>query len=211
MLTYFIAWKLKPTIKLADIPPTINLIQDTPKKFNNWTLINTPNNVIVNPEQQTVINNIYSQTLSRTYKNHQNGSIIMLSIAYGEEQNDNKAVHFPEVCYPAQGLQISKKMNAVIKTPFKSINVNQLIANGNSRVEPITYWITIGQYQILNSKQAKFKQLAYGLKGQIPDGVLVRVSSIDQNIEKAYAEQQLFINDFLESLAPKVRDKLIGY
>ena len=33
------------------------------------------------------------------------GRQIMLSIAYGEDQRDGMKLHYPEVCYPAQGFQ----------------------------------------------------------------------------------------------------------
>jgi len=46
--------------------------------------------------------------------------------------------------------------------------------------------------------------------GQIPDGLLFRVSSIDENTPRAYAIQDQFIADLLKAVNDKDRKRLSG-
>ena len=103
------ALALKPTEKVADAGPKIDLEVLIPKTFGDWKVDETITPLIANPEEEALINKIYNQTLTRTYVNSQNERI-MLSIAYGGDQSDSMAVHKPEVCYPGQGFQIVKNV-----------------------------------------------------------------------------------------------------
>ena len=65
-----------------------------------------------------------------------------------------------------------------LATRFGAVPVKRLVARQNSRNEPITYWITVGDKAIRSGIEQKMQRLAYGLSGKIPDGMLVRVSTI---------------------------------
>ena len=113
------ALALKPTTKIADAGPEVDLEVLIPKAFGDWKIDTTIAPLIANPEQQAVIEKIYNQTLTRTYVNSRNERI-MLSIAYGGDQSDSMAVHKPEVCYPAQGFQILKNDHRTLSPPGKA-------------------------------------------------------------------------------------------
>ena len=129
---------LKPTVKVMNSEPRLDLETLIPKQFGDWKYDETVMPLIANPEQEAKIKEIYNQTLTRTYINSQ-GERIMLSIAYGGDQSDSMAVHKPEVCYPAQGFQILKNRNDVFSTGAGEIPVKRLIATQGRRIEPITY------------------------------------------------------------------------
>ena len=74
----------------------------------------------------------------------------------------------------------------------------------------ITYWVTVGDKAVLPGLEQKMQQLKYGLTGKIPDGMLVRVSSIDQDTDNAYKVQDFFIRDLLLAVQNKDRLRLIG-
>lgn len=93
---------LRPNISLADESAPIDLKAMVPTAFGDWQEQLNLSNQIVDPQQQKKLDEIYSQTLSRTYINRQ-GYRIMLSIAYGKNQSDALQLHRPEICYPAQG------------------------------------------------------------------------------------------------------------
>jgi hypothetical protein len=101
------ALALKPTTRIADAGPKIDLETLIPKTFGDWKIDETVTPLIANPEQEALIKKIYNQTLTRTYVNLRNERV-MLSIAYGGDQSDGMQVHKPEICYPAQGFQILK-------------------------------------------------------------------------------------------------------
>jgi Protein of unknown function (DUF3485) len=53
-------------------------------------------------------------------------------------------------------------------------------------------------------------ELRLGLTGQVPDGLLFRVSSIDPDAARAYAVHESFINALLSAATPADRNKLSG-
>ncbi|HSX92411.1 MAG TPA: exosortase-associated EpsI family protein, partial [Hydrogenophaga sp.] len=53
-------------------------------------------------------------------------------------------------------------------------------------------------------------ELRYGLRGRIPDGMLVRVSSIDRDTAKAHQVQADFANALVGAIDPAVRARFAG-
>ena len=152
---------------------------------------------------------LYKQTLSRIYINAAEERI-MLSIAYGDNQSDILEMHFPEACYPSQGYEVTDGKNAVIKTGFGSLRVRNLMTILGDRTEPLTYWVMVGNRNVINRNEAKLARLSYGLHGQIADGLIFRVSTITTDAEAGYAKQRNFVNDLLNSMHAKDRVRLTG-
>lgn len=204
-----LALALKPTHKVADRGAKVDLETLIPKQFSGWKIDDTIVPLVPNPEQEAMINKIYNQTLSRTYVNSRDERI-MLSIAYGGDQSDSMAVHKPEVCYPAQGFQILKNTTGTFSTGSGQIPVRRLVATQGERIEPITYWTTVGDTVAIDGIKWKFNQLKYGLTGQIPDGLLFRISSIQSDDSAAYRIQDDFLRALLGALTPEGRKRIIG-
>jgi EpsI family protein len=113
------------------------------------------------------------------------------------------------VCYPAQGFEILKLVTGMFDTGFGHIPVKRLLATQGARVEPIIYWITVGDTVAVNSLKWKLAQLKYGLTGKVPDGMIFRVSSLGDEVN-AYPVQEDFIRVLLKELSPESRKRLIG-
>lgn len=203
------ALALKPTQKVADAGPKVDLEVLIPKAFGDWKIDETIAPLITNPVQQAVIDEIYNQTLTRTYVNSRNERI-MLSIAYGGDQSDSMAVHKPEYCYPAQGFQILKNQQDVFSTGDAAIPVRRLLAKQGPRVEPITYWTTIGDTVAIKGLKWKIEQIKFGLTGKIPDGLLFRISSIQADESAAYRMQDDFSRSLLGVMSPEGKVRIIG-
>jgi EpsI family protein len=203
------AMALKPTTKIVDQGPKLDLETLVPKQFDDWKMAENVATLIANPEQTAELNKLYSQMLTRTYVNSHGGRI-MLSISYGGDQSDGMQVHKPEVCYPAQGFQILKNRVDVLSTVAGDIPVKRLVASQGQRNEPITYWITVGDTIAVNSLMWKINQVKYGLTGKIPDGLLFRISSIQPDNTAAYGMQDDFARALLDALPPTSRERLIG-
>lgn len=203
------ALALKPTQKVADAGPAVDLEVLIPKQFGDWKVDETIVPLIADPELQAKLDKIYNQTLSRTYLNSR-GERIMLSIAYGGDQSDSMAVHKPEVCYPAQGFQILKNRADVLSLDAGEIPVKRLLAKQGARNEPITYWLTVGDSVAATGLMWKINQVKYGLTGKIPDGLLFRISSIQADNAAAYRMQDDFARALLAALPPGSRERLIG-
>ncbi len=204
-----LAHALKPTHKIADQQEKINLESMIPAQFDEWVVDKTLVPIRVNTEEQDVLKRIYAQTLSRAYVN-KNGQRVMLSIAYGNDQSDGMRVHRPEVCYEAQGFQILKQDAGQLSLGASVLPVRYVLAVQGMRVEPITYWMTIGDSVTKPGLQQKIKQLQYGLTGKIPDGMLVRISTIDADEAGAYKVQAQFAKQMLAAMSPASQVKLIG-
>ena len=204
-----LALALRPTQKMAAQGPGINLEAIVPRTFGEWHEEQQNLVQIVDPQQQQVINKIYTQTLSRTYVNNR-GYRIMLAIAYGDDQRDAMQVHYPEVCYPAQGFSLDDKQSGMLKTTNGAIPVTRIQTNLGPRKEPVTYWTTIGDRVVRSGVQKKLAEMRYGLNGKIPDGMLIRFSSIDADAANAYEIQNQFADQMLNALTPEYRRKLSG-
>jgi EpsI family protein len=165
--------------------------------------------LMVDPGQAALLDKIYSQILSRSFVNAK-GAVIMLSIAYGANQNDSLALHYPEVCYPAQGFEVLSKKSGVLETSRGTLRVKRLITRLGGRSEPVTYWTMEGEHAVLGGLETKFAQLSYGLRGQIPDGMLVRVSSIDPQPENAFELQAKFIAEMVAAIPEKSLSRFTG-
>lgn len=203
------AYLLKPTMKVADSSPAIDLSHMVPLQFDGWTEDADQALLIANPQQVALLNKLYNQTLSRTYIDRQ-GYRIMLSIAYGGDQSDALQLHKPEVCYPAQGFELVNKSDALIQLESKSIPVVRIDVRQADRLEKVTYWTTVGDQIVQGKVQKKLVEMSYGLNGKIPDGILFRVSSLDGDAERAYTRQEAFVRALMGSVSPATRARLIG-
>ncbi|MFN3789962.1 exosortase-associated protein EpsI, B-type [Massilia sp.] len=200
---------LTPKPRVLQPHEQFSLEQMIPQRFGDWRIDPSVVPLAPDPEQQSMLEKIYDQTLSRTYINSQ-GQRVMLSIAYGGDQSKALQLHLPEVCYVAQGFQMVKDDEGALPTRFGELPVKRLVARLHERNEPITYWITIGEHASRAGIQQKLHRLAYGLSGEIPDGMLVRVSTIQSNETQAYGVQDRFVAEMLGVMAPRDRSRLLG-
>lgn len=204
-----LAVAMRPTQKIADQGPKVVLESMIPHAFGEWQEEKQSGTQIVDPQQKELLDKIYSQTLSRTYVNG-SGYRVMLSIAYGNDQSDSMQVHKPEVCYPAQGFALQGKQQGMMAVNNGEIPVTRILTTLGQRSEPVTYWTTIGDQVVKPGIHKKLAEMSYGLSGKIPDGMLIRVSSVDAQSDNAYQNQNRFAAQMLEALAPEHRQRLTG-
>ncbi|MDX1915343.1 MAG: EpsI family protein [Methylophilus sp.] len=204
---------LRPEHMMVADKSAINLESLIPKQFNQWKEAELSAQ-LVNPELKEAVDKVYAQTLSRTYTSAK-GDMVMLSIAYGKDQSDSVGLHLPEGCYGGQGFIIEKVARDTLKSSFGDIHVTRVLANKIGRVEPITYWLRVGNKITYPGWETKMTKLKYGLTGTVPDGLLMRVSSIvpstdNTAVQDAYQLQAQFAVDLLEAMASTERPNLIG-
>ena len=209
LLSAGMASALRPTISLADERTPISLKAMVPTAFGDWQEQRNVSASIVDPGTQLVLDKIYSETLTRTYVNKA-GYRVMLSIAYGKNQSDALQLHKPEVCYPAQGFTLLAKEASTLDLQGKPIAAVRLQTRLGARVEPITYWTVVGDHITKSGIDKKLTEMRYALNGRIPDGMLVRVSSIDLGTNNAYAMQGEFANQMVQAIAPELRNRFAG-
>lgn len=199
---------LVPKLLVTDAP-LVRLEDQVPMTFADWRTSDSGQRAIVSPEVKKQLEELYSDTLTRTYVNS-TGERVMLSLAYGTNQGKALQVHKPEVCYAGQGFLVGKETKVAMSYARHSLPVMQLVATQGQRVEPITYWIRSGDTIVRGWYEQFTTRVSASLLGVVNDGILVRVSSISNDPQTAYAVQQRFINDMLNAIKPEFKPMFIG-
>jgi EpsI family protein len=174
-----------------------------------WRVLPDSGAQVVNPQTKELLDKLYSQILARTYVNAQ-GYRVMLSLAYGDEQRGDLQAHKPEVCYPAQGFKLHSNEPAALSTPFGEIAARRLSTSLALRKEPVTYWFTLGDRAVRSKLEQRLVEIRLGLTGEVPDGLLFRVSSIDESPDRAFHMQEMFVADLLKAVPARDRLRLSG-
>jgi EpsI family protein len=200
---------LTPTQRVAATQAHFKLDDMIPERFGSWRVDRSIAPLTPDETQKELIATLYDQTLARTYVDAA-GQRVMLSIAYGGDQSKQLQLHLPEVCYVAQGFDMVDDQKAELATHYGSVPVKRLVARQNVRNEPITYWVTIGDKAVMSGIGQKYQRFLYGLSGKIPDGMLVRVSTIAADKNGAWRVQARFVNQMLGAMSARDRNKLLG-
>lgn len=199
---------LRPDTKAVDLGPANSLEAMIPKQFGDWR--EEPQRIVqvVNPQTRAILDKLYSQVLERSYVNA-DGYRIMLSLAYASDQRGSLRAHYPEACYSAAGFTLHRREESLLTTPFGEIPVRRLFTSKGSRDEPLTYWLRIGT-KAVQGWQSRLVELSYTITGQVADGLLFRVSSIDRDQVLANQMQDQFVNQLLQAVSPAERKRLSG-
>jgi len=201
---------LQPRHRMADDSPKVDLATLVPRQFGAWEIDPNIRPVQVSPDIEATLKRTYDQIVERTYvddKQHR----VMVSLVYGtDELTEALAAHRPEACYFAQGFQVLLSSFSTLSAGGKLLPIQQLVAVQGSRQEPITYWMTVGEDVVRPGINRRLTQARYGLAGRIPDGVLMRVSSIGADWDNQFALQQQFLMELIAAIPPNGRRPLIG-
>lgn len=197
---------LKPK---ADSRPAPDLEQVIPSQFGDWRIDADVVAVAPTPDVQANLNRLYRQVVSRTYVNSR-GERMMLVVAHGGDQSDALKAHRQEACYAAQGFDIRAVEHGTLSTAGRTIPVTRMLAVKGDRAEPVTYWFTMGDRVVLGRGERLRVQLENGLAGRIPDGMLVRVSSLSREPRAALASQQSFIAAIVGALPAGEASRFVG-
>jgi EpsI family protein len=218
LATAVLAEVLAPRELMASASSSIVLENVIPQQFGQWKTI--PNVGLVTPAEpegvaetraRQLAAKIYSQELGRGYSDG-NGHVAMLLIAYGPVQNFRLKSHRPEVCYTAAGFRVSNKSDAELLLQSKEapLKFSRLITERETRFEPVSYWIRVGNDIATGIFDNQILRLKYGLRGLVPDGALVRVSIVGLPADQSFKLQDQFIRDLLEAVDPATRKFLVG-
>ena len=180
-----------------------------PTRIGNWTHV--PSTAFVLPKTPgSLADRLYSQTVSRLYQSPSQVPV-MLVIAYGNLQSDLLQLHRPEACYTSVGVTISRSAVAnVALGPKAALRVRELVASSDSRIEPIVYWTRIGDDLPTDGSEQRWSKLRQQMNGLIPDGVLVRVSTVGEPTAEVFAGLREFCAEMVRAVASGNRAALVG-
>ena len=89
--------------------------------------------------------------------------------------------------------------------------MRRLTTSKDSRQEPVTYWLKVGDNVVGNDFDRRMVQLRLRLTLEGSDGLLFRVSSIDPDAAHAFKVQQQFVADMMAAVELPMRRSLSGF
>ncbi|WP_242139346.1 MULTISPECIES: exosortase-associated protein EpsI, V-type [unclassified Sphingomonas] len=177
-----------------------------PHAFGGWRF--QASSGLVLPPADQLRDRIYSQLLTRVYS-HSDGSSMMLLIAYSGSQDGTIQVHRPEVCYPASGFHLSTVEDRSVQlAPKVDVPSRYIVAETELRTEQMIYWTRLGHLFPRKWSEQKLAVVEENLRGLIPDGVLVRISTLGQ--ADARPSLDAFAKALFGAVGPQMKSVLIG-
>ena len=198
------AWR-QPRIKI-DFLGKEKLEELVPQTIGRWEFV-TASGLVIPPEDDFE-KTLYSQVLTRVYSDNR-GSPIMLLLAQNGGQTGFLQIHRPEVCYTAGGYQISAVTPHPIQVGSTVVPANRMDASSGGPTEHVIYWTRVGNQVPASWRQQKLAVAEQNLKGLIPDAILVRVSTVNDDAETALANIDEFVRAMLQSIPPSRRSVFI--
>ena len=200
---------LVPALRPTSSDTALDLERIFPASFGEWRLDPETEAVAPSPDVQANLARIYQQVVSRTYVNGA-GDRMMLTVAHGGDQGDALKAHRQEKCYEAQGFEVSGLARGELDVAGRSIPVTRMVATRGERIEPVTYWFTMGDRVVLGRIERLRVQIESGLAGRIPDGMLVRISSLSPDAPSAFAAQSRFAQTVFGNVSTVDAPRFIG-
>lgn len=161
------------------------------------------------PPRDELSERIYDRYLARGYVAPGKPAVTLV-IAYGSTQDYGLQLHRPETCYPASGWSIGASERLPVQIGGRTASAATLSAARPGRAEQILYWMRIGSVFPDSEWAGRIEILKRGLTRDLPDGVLVRLSTAAQ--PRAFAIDTLvqFNTLLIEALAGPGRQLLLG-
>ena len=178
-----------------------------PTAFGAWR--ERPRGDVIVPEDSQPTS-VYDQVAIRTFM-QEGAPDIALLIAYGSAQSGLMKVHRPEVCYASAGFKILGAHDASVRLG-SSTQVPARAFEGlrDTRREQVLYWTRVGEGFPTSMNGERWASLRAGLRGVIPDGVLVRFSTITERAQDGEALLASAARDLVVSASAPGRRLLTG-
>jgi EpsI family protein len=204
-----LAQALVPRQRLADAPGRVPLAQLVPTRFGGWYEARDIRLVAPTPDVQQLLEQAFDDTLARAYRNAE-GQLVMLSLSYGRDQHGEGNMHRPETCYASQGFGVEHRRGDELGGVGRHrIAATRLMTVG-PRPEPVTYWLVVGDHAVRFGLERRLAALAHGLRGEVPDGMLVRLSSVEADSERGFALHDRFARELAAALPEADARRLFG-
>lgn len=178
-----------------------------PRTAGPWAI--APDGPMVLPKSDQP-NDVYDQVLTRTFLG-QGLPPMMFLVAYGAAQSGLMQVHRPEICYASSGFSIGGDHAVDVPLPgVRPITARSFLASRDDRAEQVVYWTRISDRFPRDLTSQRLLMLELGLRGVIPDGVLVRCSTVGVDPKIGQAALLTFFQGLLANAGAAGRALLIG-
>jgi len=206
-------WATPHLVEVTDAPS----LEDTvPRQFGEWRELPTPYaQVSLSTGDDPNMENPYDQTVMRTYANSK-GQQVMLALAWGKRQRQEVKIHRPDLCYVAQGYKIASLQSVtypnILAPTGEPVIGNHMVAQSSRGGEAVSYWVRIGTLYSEDAFETRFHIFREGLKGRVPDGILVRASVRVRDaaeVPTAWPVLDQFLADLANMAPPTTKSLLI--
>lgn len=165
---------------------------------------------VVLPPQDALSDRLYDNLVTRVYANDA-GRPVMFLIAYNNQQDGVLQIHRPEICYPAGGYQLSPTRDVDVPLAGDSLlPAKAFLASGRDRDEAVLYWTRVGNTFPRRWSRQRLAVIRANLQGIVPDGLLVRVSTLGSEMPAELATLKSFMTEFVGGASPGLRAVLFG-
>jgi EpsI family protein len=159
----------------------------------------------------TLMSELYSQTVERSYQYGGSDAEVMMLLAYGPTQTNALQLHRPEVCYPAFGFRLLSSSVTNLDLHLKQpVPARKIVAENSDHRENIIYWTRLGNYLPASGSQQRLDRLKLAISGVVADGVLARFSMNGADEEGAFNLLRRFMPQLVGAITPDKRTILFG-
>jgi len=132
-------------------------------------------------------------------------------MAYGSSQGGMLQIHRPEICYPASGFRLSEtKVTSIPISDGHEVPARSFTARSDTRMEQVLYWTRIGDLVPTSWTSQRLAVIRNNLVGSVPDGLLVRLSTVSPDPAQSQAILKRFAAMMLDAMPAGTRRQLIG-
>lgn len=178
-----------------------------PSSFGAWTVFSDGG--VVLPPPDTLRDRLYDNLVTRVYQ-APGAPLVMLLLAYNNAQDGVLQVHRPEVCYPVGGFQLSPTKKIQISLSGNSVAANIFTAEAPGRVEQVMYFTRLGTAFPRSWIEQRMSVIKANLAGDIPDGMMMRVSVVGIDQQRANPILTEFTREFISASPLQLQKLLVG-
>lgn len=189
----------------ATLPAAIDAL--VPDRAGAWQA--APTRDVVLPAPDALRDRLYDDLVTRIYS-VPGQPAVMLLLAYKAVQDGVVQIHRPEVCYPASGFTLDRPERLALPLAGQEIPCMAYAASRGGRTEHLLYFTRIGASFPLSWAAQRWAVLAANLHGTVPDGLLLRVSTLAADRAAALPTLARFLPELAAAGSPGFRHLLTG-
>ena len=162
----------------------------------------------------------YDIVVSQNYENV-DGKVVTVLMTWSRD-GVHRPGHPQEVCYNASGLTVTLPREVSIQAAGNKLDVIAFSGRYKDMVQDVVYWgVTGGKHDArliannvltlrVRALTLRFRDVADLVMGDIPDNLMVRVSSWRRESDPPSTAHIDYIKDYLQSVSPSTRRFLTG-
>lgn len=165
---------------------------------------------VVLPPPDALSDRLYDNLVTRVY-NSRTDRPVMFLLAYNNRQDGVLQIHRPEICYPVGGFTLSPIQDVDVPLDAdQTLPAQAFVARGYDRDETVLYWTRVGTEFPRRWSQQRLSVVRANIDGIIPDGLMMRVSTLGNDLQTELPILRRFVDEFAEAAPASLQSILFG-